>query len=131
MEKKNQRLKNEYQEIKIKHMEYTKSLQRLIRFLGVLQNNGMDINEIMDNISSGEDYDEYIEDEEETEICEEKEEPNEIVLTDGSVLSNLKQLSSGLIRNHDEFSQGSKLQLIKNIPVLNICKIKSHWFLIL
>ena len=99
--------------------------------MGVLQNSGMDINEMMDNISSGEDYDEYIEDEEETEICEEKEEPNEIVLTDGSVLSNLKQLSSGLIRNHDEFSQGSKLQLIKNIPVLNICKIKSHWFLIL
>ena len=126
LEKKNQRLKNEYQEIKIKNMEYKKSLERLIRFLGVLQNSGMDINEMMDNISSGEDYDEYIEDEEETEICEEKEEPNEIVLTDGSVLSNLKQLSSGLIRNHDEFSQGSKLQLIKNIPVLNICKIKSH-----
>ena len=126
LEKKNQRLKNEYQEIKIKNMEYKKSLERLIRFLGVLQNSGMDINEMMDNISSGEDYDEYIEDEEETEICEEEEEPNEIVLTDGSVLSNLKQLSSGLIRNHDEFSQGSKLQLIKNIPVLNICKIKSH-----
>ena len=126
LEKKNQRLKNEYQEIKIKNMEYKKSLERLIRFLGVLQNSGMDINEMMDNISSGEDYDEYIEDEEETEICEEEEEPNEIVLTDGSVLSNLKQLSSGLIRNHDEFSKGSKLQLIKNIPVLNICKIKSH-----
>ena len=131
LEKKNQRLKNEYQEIKIKNMEYKKSLERLIRFLGVLQNSGMDINEMMDNISSGEDYDEYIEDEEETEICEEEEEPNEIVLTDGSVLSNLKQLSSGLIRNHDEFSKGSKLQLIKNIPVLNICKIKSHGFLIL
>ena len=126
LEKKNQRLKNEYQEIKIKNMEYKKSLERLIRFLGVLQNSGMDINEMMDNISSGEDYDEYIEDEEETEICEEEEEPNEIVLTDGSVLSNLKQLSSGLIRNHDEFSKGSKLQLIKKIPVLNICKIKSH-----
>ena len=126
LEKKNQRLKNEYQEIKIKNMEYKKSLERLIRFLGVLQNSGMDINEMMDNISSGEDYDEYIEDEEETEICEEKEEPNEIVLTDGSVLSNLKQLSSGLIRNHDEFSKGSKLQLIKNISFLNICKIKSH-----
>ena len=133
MEKKNQRLKNEYQEIKIKHMEYTKSLQRLIRFLGVLQNNGMDINEIMDNISSGEDYDEYIEDDEEDDEDEntdeeEKNEKNEIVLSDGSVLSNLKQLSSGLLRNHDEYSKGSKLKLIKNIPILNICNIKQNWF---
>ena len=88
----------------------------------------MDINEMMDNISSGEDYDEYIEDDEDenTDEEEKEKEKNEIVLSDGSVLSNLKQLSSGLIRNHDEFSQGSKLQLIKNIPVLNICKIKSH-----
>ena len=131
LEKKNQRLKNEYQEIKIKHMEYTKSLQRLIRFLGVLQNNGMDINEIMDNISSGEDYDEYIEDDEEDDEDEntdeeEKNEKNEIVLSDGSVLSNLKQLSSGLLRNHDEYSKGSKLKLIKNIPILNICNIKQN-----
>ena len=132
MEKKNQRLKNEYQEIKIKHMEYTKSLQRLIRFLGVLQNNGMDINEIMDNISSGEDYDEYIEDDEEddedenTDEEEKEKEKNEIVLSDGSVLSNLKQLSSGLLRNHEEYSKGSKLQLIKNIPILNICNIKQN-----
>ena len=128
LEKKNQRLKNEYQEIKIKNMEYTKSLERLIRFLRVLKNSGMDINEMMDNISSGEDYDEYVEDEnEESENSEEeKEEKNEVVLTDGSILSNIKQLSSGLLRNHDEFTKGSKLNLIKNIPMLNICKIKNH-----
>ena len=41
-------------------------------------------------------------------------EKNEVILTDGSVLSNLKQLSSGLLRNHEEYSKGSKLQLIKN-----------------
>ena len=109
-------------------MEYTKSLERLIRFLRVLKNSGMDINEMMDNISSGEDYDEYVEDEnEESENSEEeKEEKNEVVLTDGSILSNIKQLSSGLLRNHDEFTKGSKLNLIKNIPMLNICKIKNH-----
>ena len=128
LEKKNQRLKNEFQEIKIKNMEFTKSLERLIRFLRVLKNSGMDINEMMDNISSGEDYDEYVEDDnEENEDTEnsEIEEKNEIVLTDGSILSNLKQLSSGLLRNHDEFTQGSKLKLIKNIPLLNMRKIKN------
>ena len=128
LEKKNLRLKNEYQDIKIKHMEYSKSLERLFRFLGVLKNSGVDISEMMDNISSGEDYDEYVEDEnEESDNSEEEgEEKNEIVLTDGSILSNVNQLSSGLLRNHDEYTKGSKLNLIKNIPVLNICKIKNH-----
>ena len=129
LEKKNLRLKEEYQEIKIKHMEYSKSLERLLKFLRVLKNSGMDISEMMDNISSGEDYDEYVEDEnEDTENSEEeKDEKNETILSDGSVLSNLKQLSSGLLRNHDEYTKGSKLTLkIKNIPMLNICKIKNH-----
>ena len=129
LEKKNLRLKEEYQEIKIKHMEYSKSLERLLKFLRVLKNSGMDISEMMDNISSGEDYDEYVEDEnEDTENSEEeKNEKNETILSDGSVLSNLKQLSSGLLRNHDEYTKGSKLTLkIKNIPMLNICKIKNH-----
>lgn len=115
LEKKNMRLKNEYQEIKIKHMEYSKSLERLIRFLGVLKNSGMEVNEMLDNISSGEDYDEYVEDENEDSenSDEEKDEKNEIVLTDGSILSNIKQLSSGLLRNHDEYTKGSKLNLVK------------------
>lgn len=128
LEKKNMRLKNEYQEIKIKHMEYSKSLERLIRFLGVLKNSGMEVNEMLDNISSGEDYDEYVEDENEDSenSDEEKDEKNEIILTDGSILSNIKQLSSGLLRNHDEYTKGSKLNLVKNIPMLNICKIKHH-----
>ena len=131
LEKKNLRLKNEYQEIKIKHVEYSKSLERLMKFLRVLKNSGMDVSEMMDNISSGEDYDEYVEDENENEDTEnsdeEKEEKNETVLSDGSVLSNLKQLSSGLLRNHDEYTKGSKLTLkLQNIPMLNICKIKNH-----
>jgi len=50
-----------------------------------------------------------------------------VVLSDGSVISNLKQLSSGLLRNHDEFTKGSKLNLKTNIiPMLNIWKIKNH-----
>ena len=128
LEKKNLRLNNEYQDIKIKHMEYSKSLERLLRFLRVLNNSGMDIGEMMENISSGEDYDEYVEDEnEESDNSEEEgEEKNEIILTDGSVLSNLKQLSSGLLRNHDEYTKGSKLNLIKNIPLLKINQIKNH-----
>ena len=65
-------------------------------------------------------------DEDEISDAEEKNEKNEIVLSDGSVLSNLKQLSSGLLRNHEEYSKGSKLQLIKNIPILNICNIKQN-----
>ena len=129
LEKKNQRLKNEYQDIKIKHMEYSKSLERLYKFLRVLQNSGMDINEMMDNISSGEDYDEYVDLDEENEESKEfeEDEKNEVVLSDGSVISNLKQLSSGLLRNHDEFTKGSKLNLKTNIiPMLNIWKIKNH-----
>ena len=127
LEKKNQKLKNEYQEIKMKNIEYNKALEKLFKFLRVLKNNGMDVQEMMDNISSGEDYDEYLDIDEETEESDdsEEEEQNEIVLSDGSVISNLKQLSSGLLRNHDEFTKGSKLNLKENIiPMLNMCKIK-------
>ena len=126
LEKKNMRLQNDYQEIKIKHMEYSKSLERLLKFLRVLRNSGMDINEMMDNISSGEDYDEYVEDDiEESEDTEE--EKNETVLSDGSVLSNLKQLSSGLLRSNEEYSKGSKLNLkLKNIPMLKLYKLKKN-----
>ena len=127
LEKKNMRLENDYQEIKIKHMEYSKSLERLLKFLRVLKNSGMDINEMMDNISSGEDYDEYVEDEFEEETEESEDEKNETVLSDGSVLSNLKQLSSGLLRSHEEYSKGSKLVLkLKNIPLLKLHKLKKN-----
>jgi hypothetical protein len=126
LEKKNKRLQNEYVEIKIKHMEYSKSLERLLRFLKVLKNSGMDVNEMMDNISSGEDYDEYVDDDiEESEDTEN--DKNETVLSDGSVLSNLKQLSSGLLRNHEEYSKGSKLILkCKNIPLLKLNNLKKN-----
>ena len=126
LEKKNKRLQSEYDEIKIKHMEYSKSLERLLRFLNVLKKSGMDISEMMDNISSGEDYDEYVEDdiEESEDTGEDK---NETILSDGSVLSNLKQLSSGLLRNHEEYSKGSKLILkCKNIPLLKLNKLKKN-----
>ncbi len=126
LEKKNKRLQSEYDEIKIKHMEYSKSLERLLRFLNVLKKSGMDISEMMDNISSGEDYDEYVEDdiEESEDTGEDK---NETILSDGSVLSNLKQLSSGLLRNHEEYSKGSKLILkFKNIPLLKLNNLKKN-----
>ena len=124
LEKKCKRLKNDYKEIKIKHMEYFKSIERLLKFLRVLKNSGVNIEELMDNISSGEDYDEYIEDENE-ESDDTEEQKNETVLSDGSILSNLKQLSSGLLRNHEKYSKGSKLVLkLKNIPLLNLCKLK-------
>ena len=130
LEKKNKRLKNDYKEIKIKHMEYSKSLERLMKFLRVLKNSGLDINERMDNISSGEDYDEYVEDDiEESDNSEQdcEGEKNETILSDGSVLSNLKQLSSGLLRNHEEYTKGSKLILkFKNIPLLKLYKIKKN-----
>ena len=130
LEKKNKRLKNDYKEIKIKHMEYSKSLERLMKFLRVLKNSGLDINEMMDNISSGEDYDEYVEDDiEESDNSEQdcEGEKNETILSDGSVLSNLKQLSSGLLRNHEEYTKGSKLILkFKNIPLLKLYKIKKN-----
>lgn len=126
LEKKNAKLNDEYQEIKIKHMEYSKSLERLMKFLRVLKNSGMDVKDIMDNISSGEDYDEYVDDEiEESENTEE--EKNETVLSDGSVISNLKQLSSGLLRDNEEYSKGSKLILkSKNIPLLKLCNLKKN-----
>ena len=124
LEKKYKRLKNDYKEIKIKHMEYYKSIERLLKFLRVLKNSGVNIEELMDNISSGEDYDEYIEDENE-ESEDNEEQKNETILSDGSILSNLKQLSSGLLRNHEKYSKGSKLVLkLKNIPLLNLCKLK-------
>ena len=129
LEKKNQKLKKDYQEIKLKNIEYNKALEGLFKFLRVLKNNGMDIEEMMDNISSGEDYDEYldIDDENEESDDSEEDEQNEIVLSDGSVISNLKQLSSGLLKNHDEFSKGSKLTLKENIiPILNLCKLKKN-----
>ena len=124
LEKKNTNLQKEYDEIKTKHMEYSKSLERLMKFLRVLKNNGMEVSEMMDNISSGEDYDEYVDDDqEESENTEE--EKNETILSDGSVLSNLKQLSSGLLRSNEEYSKGSKLILkSKNIPLLKFSKIK-------
>ena len=129
LEKKNQKLKNDYQEIKMKNIEYNKALERLFKFLRVLKNNGMEIQEMMDNISSGEDYDEYLDIDEETEESDdsEEEEQNEVVLSDGSVISNLKQLSTGLLRNHDEFTKGSKLNLKENIiPMLKLYKIKKN-----
>jgi len=129
LEKKNQKLINDYQEIKMKNIEYNKALERLFKFLRVLKNNGMDIQEMMDNISSGEDYDEYLDIDEETEESDdsEEEEQNEVVLSDGSVISNLKQLSTGLLRNHDEFTKGSKLNLKENIiPMLKLYKIKKN-----
>ena len=56
-----------------------------------------------------------------------KTEKNETILSDGTVLSNLNQLSSGLLRNHEEYSKGSKLTLkFKNIPILDFCKIKKN-----
>ena len=94
----------------------------------------MDIQEMMDNISSGEDYDEYLDIDEETEESDdsEEEEQNEVVLSDGSVISNLKQLSTGLLRNHDEFTKGSKLNLKENIiPMLKLYKIKKNWAIII
>ena len=106
-------------------MEYSKSLERLYKFLRVLKKSGLDVNEMMDNISSGEDYDEYVDDDIEESEDTQEDEKNETVLTDGSVLSNLKQLSSGLLRNHEEFSKKSKINLkFKNIPLLNLSKIK-------
>ena len=129
LEKKNTKLKNQYEEIKIKHIEFSKSLERLFKFLKILKNNGLNISEMMENISSGEDYDEYVDDDnEESEESEDnKEEKNETILSDGTVLSNLNQLSSGLLRNHEEYSKGSKLTLkFKNIPILDFCKIKKN-----
>ena len=126
LEKKNKRLQSEFDEIKTKNMEYSKSLERLLRFLNVLKKSGMDISEMMDNISSGEDYDEYVEDdiEESEDTGDDK---NETILSDGSVLTNLKQLSSGLLRNHEEYSKGSKLILkFKNIPLLKLNNLKKN-----
>ena len=134
LEKKNQKLKLEYQEIKNKNMEYSKSLERLFKLLKVLKNGGLDINEMIDNISSGEDYDEFDEDSELDENTNSKkkknEKKNESQVTEGSVpISNIRQLSSGLLRINDNFNKGSKLKLNLNkinIPLLNIKKIKKH-----
>lgn len=139
LEKKNQKLKLEYQEIKNKNMEYSKSLERLFKFLKVLKNSGLDISEMMDNISSGEDYDEFDDDSEEVENSDtnKKNKKNKIDKksessqgTEGSIqISNINQLSSGLLRVNEEYNKGSKLNLdIKNtnIPILNMGKIKHH-----
>jgi len=126
LEKKNKKLKSDYQDIKIKHEEYSKALERLYKFLRVLKNNGLDVSEMMDNISSGEDYDEYVDDDMEESEEETEEQKNETVLSDGSVLRNLNQLSTGLLRDHEEFAK-SKLDFkLKNIPVLNFGKLKKH-----
>ena len=126
LEKKNKKLKSDYQDIKIKHQEYSKALERLYKFLRVLKNNGLDVSEMMDNISSGEDYDEYVDDDMEESEEETEEQKNETVLSDGSVLRNLNQLSTGLLREHEEFSK-SKLDFkLKNIPMLNFGKLKKH-----
>ena len=88
-----------------------------------------------ENISSGEDYDEFDEDSEKkknkkNKKNKKKDSKSESQMTEGSVpISNVHQLSSGLLRNHEEFSKGSKLNLnIKNnIPSLNIGKIKKNY----
>ena len=123
LEKKNKKLKDDYQDIKIKHVEYSKALERLYKFLRVLKNNGLDVSEMMDNISSGEDYDEYVEDNVEESEEESDEKKNETILSDGSVLSNLNQLSTGLLRSHEEFAKSKFNFKLKNIPLLNLKKL--------
>jgi len=123
LEKKNKKLKDDYQDIKIKHVEYFKALERLYKFLRVLKNNGLDVSEMMDNISSGEDYDEYVEDDVEESEEESDEKKNETILSDGSVLSNLNQLSTGLLRSHEEFAKSKFNFKLKNIPLLNLKKL--------
>lgn len=128
LEKRNQKLKIEYQEIKTKNIEYSKSLERLLKFLKVLKKSGLEISEIMDNISSGEDYDEFNGDSEEEEEQTDKNKKNESKMSNTSVpLSSLNNLSSGQLKNHEEYS-GSKLYLNKknNIPILNFSKIKNQ-----
>ena len=132
LEKKNKELKLEYQEIKNKNMEYAKSLERLFKLLKVLKNSGLDINEMMDNISSGEDYDEFDDESELEESTNSKkkkdDKKNEDQITEGSVpISNIRQLSSGLLRTNEKFTKESKLKNNFNkinIPLLNMKKIK-------
>ncbi len=126
LEKKNKKLKSDYEEIKSKHIEYSKSLERLYKFLRVLKNNGLDVSEMMDNISSGEDYDEYVEDDIEESEEESEDQKKEIVLTDGSVLTNVNQLSSGMIKEHDEFLKSKLISKSKNVPLLNLRKLKKN-----
>ena len=126
LEKKNKKLKRDYEEIKSKHIEYSKSLERLYKFLRVLKNNGLDVSEMMDNISSGEDYDEYVEDDIEESEEESEDQKKEIVLTDGSVLTNVNQLSSGMIKEHDEFLKSKLISKSKNVPLLNLRKLKKN-----
>ena len=126
LEKKNKKLKSDYEEIKSKHIEYSKSLERLYKFLRVLKNNGLDVSEMMDNISSGEDYDEYVEEDIEESEEESEDQKKEIVLTDGSVLTNVDQLSSGMIKEHDEFLKSKLISKSKNVPLLNLRKLKKN-----
>ena len=123
LEKKNKKLKDDYQDIKIKHVEYFKASERLYKFLRVLKNNGLDVSEMMDNISSGEDYDEYVEDDVEESEEESDEKKNETILSDGSVLSNLNQLSTGLLRSHEEFAKSKFNFKLNNIPLLDLKKL--------
>ena len=136
LEKKNQRLKQEYQDIKTKNLEYTKSLERLYKFLKVLKNSGLEVSEMMENISSGEDYDEFDDDSELEEKSDTKKKnkkenkKNESQQSENSSvpISNIRQLSSGLLKNNDKYTEGSKINvnLKNNIPLLNIGKIKKH-----
>ena len=81
---------------------------------------------MMDNISSGEDYDEYVEDDIEESEEESEDQKKEIVLTDGSVLTNVNQLSSGMIKEHDEFLKSKLISKSKNVPLLNLRKLKKN-----
>lgn len=137
LEKKNQRLKQEYQEIKTKNMEFSKSLERLYKFLKVLKKSGLEVSQMMENISSGEDYDEFDDD---SELEEEKSDTkkrnkkeckkSESQQSESSSIpiSNIRQLSSGPLKNNEKYYEGSKLDinLKKNIPLLNLDKIQKH-----
>ena len=137
LERKNQKLKLEYQEIKNKNMEYAKSLERLFKFLKVLKHSGLDISEMMDNISSGEDYDEFDESEEDeksnstkknTKNKKENKTDSSYRSGDSNLISNFNQLSSGLLKSNEKYSKASKLNLNlnkKNIPQLNMGKVQN------
>ena len=55
-----------------------------------------------------------------------KNKKKEIVLTDGSVLTNVNQLSSGMIKEHDEFLKSKLISKSKNVPLLNLRKLKKN-----
>jgi len=104
--------------------------------LKVLKNSGLEVSEMMENISSGEDYDEFDDDSELEEKSDTKKKnkkenkKNESQQSENSSvpISNIRQLSSGLLKNNDKYTEGSKINvnLKNNIPLLNIGKIKKH-----